>query len=502
MQSMLSSSLLNTAAGLLSLAAGLGSSVIVARLLGVEGAGIVAYALWIMSVATLVSGLGIPQTLLRFIARTDGTADKPAGLANVLTKAFTLSTLSLAAAMLAYAGWLWLDGDVAHALIWSASTLLFVAYAYSTMSLAAAEGLGRFRESTFYASLGCVIQPLAILAGSLLLGPAGAILGHVLRHVPQALSLRRYMVPPRPATEVCAPVVTPVMKSYARDNWLSGGLSAVLSSRIELAIIGFYFALADVGYYAIGITMTGMVIQVALFLIATLVPYLGHHFDRGDVPALSRVYNRSLLGLVLVLAPIGFGGAAIAPQLIPMLFGAEFEPAVGVSVVLLVFCVSQAIEYVPSRLLLAAERSRDALVLSIVGGLVSVALLLLVVPHYGGIGAAWAKGGVSIATVAFYMWYGKARLGVTARVASLAKVLVSAALCAVAARVVMDWLGGLPGMGLAILVGGVVYVLVLLISGAIPPEDRRLVADWAGERIPGQFAGIVRRAILVGQSGS
>ena len=56
---MLGSSLVNTVAGLLSLLAGLASSIVVARLLGVEGAGAVAYALWIMTAATLASDLGM-----------------------------------------------------------------------------------------------------------------------------------------------------------------------------------------------------------------------------------------------------------------------------------------------------------------------------------------------------------------------------------------------------------------------------------------------------------
>ena len=69
---MLGSSLVNTVAGLLSLLAGLASSIVVARLLGVEGAGAVAYALWIMTAATLASDLGIPQALLRFAAQEEG----------------------------------------------------------------------------------------------------------------------------------------------------------------------------------------------------------------------------------------------------------------------------------------------------------------------------------------------------------------------------------------------------------------------------------------------
>ncbi|MCL6707227.1 oligosaccharide flippase family protein [Pseudomonas sp. R2.Fl] len=490
---MLSSSLINTAAGMLSLVAGLGSSVLVARLLGVEGAGIVAYALWIMTLATLVSGLGMPHTILRFIARTDAAPDGVGGLVNVLTRRFALSTGVAALGLAGYAAWLFMDGKDDDGLVWIAVTVLFLSYAYSTMSLAAAEGLGRFRESTFYSAVGSLIQPFSVLAGGLLLGPAGAILGHALRHAPQALSLRRY----RTKGPVTATVVTPAMRRYARDNWLSGGLSEILSSRIELALIGLFFTLSDVGFYSIGLTMSGLVIQVALFLVATLVPYLGHHHDRGDREALARVFNRSLLGMTVVLAPISLGGAAIAPVLIPFLFGADFTPAISVSVVLLVFCLFQALEYVPARLLLATERSSEALRLSIVRGLISVILLMLVVPRYGGEGAAWAKGVVSIGTMVFYAIFCQRVLGVAFRLGGFVKVIAAAALCAVVARVCIAWMPGVSGMALGVFAGALVYGAGLLALNAIPAEDRAMVADWAATRLPGGLAGLLRRLVLV-----
>jgi len=493
MQSMLSSSLLNTAAGILSLAAGLGSSVLVARLLGVEGAGIVAYALWIMTLTTLVSGFGIPPTLLRFVARTDGEPESAGGLVNILTRRFALPTGVAALGLVGYAGWFFLHDRSSDGLLWIAITVLFLSYAYSTMSLAAAEGLGRFRESTFYSAVGSLIQPLSVMIGALLLGPAGAILGHAMRHFPQALSLRRYAAKGPVETSV----VTPAMRRYARDNWLSGGLAEILSSRIELALIGLFFTLMDVGFYSIGLTMSGMVIQVALFLVATLVPYLGHHHDRGDREALTRVFNRSLLGMTIVLAPISLGGAAIAPVLIPLLFGADFVPAISVSVVLLFFCLFQALEYVPARLLLATERSSESLRLSIIRGLTSVILLMLVVPRYGGEGAAWAKGVVSIGTMVFYAIFCQRVLGVPFRFDGLMKVVIAAALCAVAARLCIVWMPGVSGMVLGVFIGALVYGAGLLLLNAIPAEDRAMVADWADGRLPDNLAGLLRRLVLV-----
>ena len=87
---MLGSSLVNTVAGLLSLLAGLASSIVVARLLAVEGAGAVAYALWIMTAATLASDLGIPQALLRFAAQEEG---ERAGVARALRGSVGISAI-------------------------------------------------------------------------------------------------------------------------------------------------------------------------------------------------------------------------------------------------------------------------------------------------------------------------------------------------------------------------------------------------------------------------
>ncbi|MEP5624743.1 MAG: oligosaccharide flippase family protein, partial [Hyphomicrobiales bacterium] len=69
MASMLRMSVVNTSAGMLSMLAGFICSIIVARVLGVEGTGLVAYALWFMTVATIVSDNGMPQAALRFIKR-------------------------------------------------------------------------------------------------------------------------------------------------------------------------------------------------------------------------------------------------------------------------------------------------------------------------------------------------------------------------------------------------------------------------------------------------
>ncbi len=497
MKSMLGSSLLNAAAGLLSLFAGFGSSVVVARALGVEGAGIVAYALWIMTVATLISDFGMPQAILRFVGQSDGADDggRP-GLVRTMTRRFVATTGALAITMLGYAGWLALSGQESVSLIWAATTGLFLVYAYSTLSLGAAQGLGRFRESSLNTAIGCLLQPFLVLLGALVLGPAGAIFGHMFRHLPQALSLRKYLSPARAGVQP----VTPAMTTYARNSWLSGGITALLGSRVELAVIGLFFNLTAVGHYAIASTMTGMVIQLSYFLVAPLVPLFSYHNDRGDHAGLTEAYQRSLLGLSLVLAPICFGGAAISPVLIPALFGEDFRPAVELSVVLLAFGFAAAMVTVPYRMMLARERSGAVLRLSIWEGLACIGLLLVVVPRFGTMGAAWVKGLTGTASFLFCLWYCHRRLGVACKPLALLKVLLAALCCAAAASACLWWMPNLPGMLLGIVAGAIAYLLALTILSAVPLEERRIVARWAEGKLPAPLAGLLSRAMLASRS--
>lgn len=474
---MFGASMMNTAAGLASLIAGFGSSIIVARMLGVEGSGIVAYALWIMTAATLASDLGLPQALLRFAAK--GDASERVALARALTRRFAISTGVLAAAMAGFALWRYWSGSPPAAWIWMATAGLFLCYAYSTLSLGVAQGLGQFRQTSVNTLAGCLIQPVAVAAGAVLLGPAGAILGQMARHLPQALRLRGYLVSDAAATAYAVP---PAVNRYARDNWVSGGLTAILSSRVELAIIGAYLGVTEIGQYATGATMAGMIVQLTFSLAAVLVPLFSSYQDRGDLAGLVRSYQRSLFGLALLLAPLCFGGAAIAPVLVPTMFGEAFRPAGEIAVLLVAFAFAQVLTTVPYRLMLAKERTRAVLHLSIWEGVVSMAALLVAVPLWGVMGAAVVKSVTAAVTALVYLGYCRFVLAVPMRPGPVLKVMVSAALCAGAAATVIAWKPDLLGLTLSIPAGAATYGLALLVLSAIPADEIDLAKAWLKAR--------------------
>jgi len=486
---MLGSSMINAAASLLSLLAGFASSVIVARLLGVEGAGTVAYALWIMTAGTLVADLGLPQALLRFVGRN---AEESASLVRALGRRFSLASALLASVLLGFALFRYGQGAMTQAWVWVASAGLYLAYAYSTLALGVEQGLGKFRQASGRTAVGCLVQPFSVALGAVLFGPAGAISGHVFRHLPQVLALRHYFPGEARKKRQAVPAV---VSAYARNNWISGGLTVLLASRVEFAIIGFYFSVSEVGQYATGATMAGMIVQLAFALVAVLVPLFASYHDRGDRPGLIRSYQRSLMGMSLLLAPICFGGGAIAPVLVPALFGPAFGPAGQLAAILVPFTFAQVLTTVSYRMMLAQERSKAVLQFSLWEGALCMIALMIVVPIYGPVGAAWVKGLTATASAVLHLAYCWRRLDVPFHPVVLLKVTLAAALCAGTAATLLMWEPDLVGLALAIPASAVVYVALVILLRVVPQEERRVVAHWSVGKLPAFISSRLRRTV-------
>lgn len=480
MASMLRMSVVNTSAGMVSMLGGFISSIIVARTLGVDGTGIVAYALWFMSVATLVADLGTPQATLRFIARDTGeNLELRSGLFHQLFYRFAKASALAVLGIACYALWLLQRGQVESAFVWFTTIALYLSYAYSTLAIGAAQGLGQFDRAAQRTLIGCLIQPFAVLAGALTLGPAGAILGHAIRHLPQALDLRTYLSK-KPSNS--NPIPTEI-RHYARNNWISGSILALFGARIELAIIGFFFTITQVGFYAIGLTMTGMIAQLALFIVAFVVPKFGELHDEANDQAFANAFEGTIRWLSIVIAPITIGGAAIAPALIPLVFGDDFVPAVGPAIILLVFSIAQALAAVLSRAILAKNRSSDELRISLVWCGLSIVVLLVVVPFFGQTGAAWARGALNALLLVILASYCSRALSLHIPILTLVKSIAAAGICATTALGVLQYVSGVPGLLLAVAAAAPVYVLTLMLLRTIPTSELEPFANEIKSRI-------------------
>ncbi|CTQ54710.1 colanic acid exporter [Roseibium album] len=493
MHSLISASLFVSASGILSLIAGFLSSVVVARMLGAEGTGLTALALWVAITGAIVAGRGIPAVILRYISRQKDTAEARNGLVRIYYLKYMWPVFLVSSLFLLYGIYVHATDDPNSAFVWIIAGVTCIAYAQGHFVIAAEHGLGQFPKAAKKTALGSLLQIPITLTGAFLFGPAGAMLGYLARHLPQAFGLKQFRNPVRTQDAE----ISDQMVRYGNSNWISIILDSLIKTRVELVFIGLFFSVVDVGYFAAAVTFSSLILQLSFYMAAGLTPGFGKLFDDNATEQLKISYDRSLRWLSLLLLPVSLGGAAVMPELIPFAFGYDFLPAVPIAVILVFFSLPQALFSVPLAAMLAFENDRRLLFMNsfAAGGLIT--LNLIFTPMFGGIGAAVIRGVIGVAIFAWLAVYCYRRLGLAIDLSAQVRILISGMACAATAYAILLQQGGLAGLAIAIPVAGVVYVFFLRLTKSIPEADLKIVRDTFDRHVPNRFKPILRPALSV-----
>jgi len=488
MNSLLSSSVFSILAAVASLISGFASSVIVARMLGPEGSGVVAFAIWLAMTGSMTVNLGSTAVLLRYSKRHDREEAPGGGLARTVSKRFVPPLVLFCVGLVAY-GLLPHDKPEAYPLsFWIATAAFGLAFTLGAQGMAAARGLDRFKETTKLAFWGCVLQLPLVALGGWLFGAAGALLGYVARHVPQALRFFHYA---RGAAGDQPPVMTTKMKAHARNSWISEVIGALVWGRIEILFLSLFFTATITGYYAAGLSLAALVVQLPSQMVAGLTPHIGHHRDSGNMEQIRATYSRVFRWMAMLILPICLGGFAIMPALIPLLFGEAFTPAVVPAGIVLIASILTALSVIPSHMINAFERTDMYLVASPVTAAVSIGILFLLVPNFGTTGAGIARlivHGMWFVWLVAFCWMS---LKIVPPLWALTKILAAGMACAAAASLTLG-VAGPAGTGLiaAILCGGAVYLATIRLFGCINRSEVNELAPNLATVLPRRLARI------------
>jgi O-antigen/teichoic acid export membrane protein len=108
-------------------------------------------------------------------------------------------------------------------------------------------------------------------------------------------------------------------------------------------------------------------------------------------------------------------GSALAPIVLPLVFGADFTPSVRMAQVLFGAGILSAVGSITGAGLLSVGRPTARSVGQVAGLVVNVAMLALLVPALGAIGAAWATVGAYAVMAAVSVWQFRRLTGISAR---------------------------------------------------------------------------------------
>lgn len=496
-------SLYSAIAGLSTVLASFISGVIVANLLGVEGVGVVAFAVWIALVAAPVIDGGTAMSVSRFSADLRGRDDTaaaralPGRLARRLLAYNLLGAAALGVFYFAGADGGFpsletsLDGLTAGVPV---NLALIVAILISLQSFAmfgAAyfRGVQNFVTLAILTFVSMIAQIVCVYAGVRYYGIPGAIAGYAVGQLCLAAATLGLLWRRGPLS----PAITGQIRQYGRFSWAANVCNTFVWSRIEILFLQLFWSYREVGWFSVALALAALASQGPLLLTGAFLPMLSKKHGQDDRAGLQAAFSSGTRMLAMLAFPICFFMAAVVPVLIGFLYGPEFKPAVPTAMIIVTAAAFTITTVIGTHLVNALARSDFIFFSSLAGALLSVVLGLLLIPDLGLVGAAISRAATQLAMIGLGLWFIITRLGFSYPFQRLSRILLAALVAASTAYFTVALLGDLRGLLAAACLAPLVYLTALRFLRATDPEDisvlRRL--KTALPRPLAGFAGII-----------
>jgi len=261
------------------------------------------------------------------------------------------------------------------------------------------------------------------------------------------------------------------VRRFALESWAGYLVTGFAWARMEVFFLHVSWGSQSVALFSASVTLANLATQGPLLLTNGLLPYLsrqqGHREDRTQ----QATYATGMRLLAFLIFPACLGAAAIAPALVPAIYGKAFSGAVPSTVVLLCGATVTASCSVGFIYLLAMERTRFVVATGGVAALAVIVCGVTLVPTFGVMAAAIARAVIQASTSIVTIWYLSRYLDCPTPVADLARIAAAALICAGAAFVCITWVQGPAGITLAVLAGVCVYGVAARLLRVLPKSD-------------------------------
>lgn len=168
------------------------------------------------------------------------------------------------------------------------------------------------------------------------------------------------------------------------------GVAVTIYHRSDQVMLGMMSTQLETGLYAVSSRLYGAVILIPSALAASSYPILVRQIknscDSGFKPSYQWFFDSTVASAMVLAAFMFFA----APLIIFILFGSEFSNSVPILQIHAVSAVFVAVGMARNRYLYCANLQTIAMTATIFGAFVNVALNLVLIPRYGGVGAATA----------------------------------------------------------------------------------------------------------------
>lgn len=481
--SLSSRTLWNAAGSLVATVGRVVSAVVIARQLGPDTVGKYAFLVAVAEFMVQFISLGLPSTLTRFMAETTGRGGQ-AGQAGLLRwvagRYAALALLGAAALAFGLSGYAMTTNLLLGVFLLSLTTYTLV-HAY----LSGIQNFRQLAKINFFSGLALVVcQPVGVA----LFGLDGALIGGIVSSFMSLLALRpiaaAFMKGKLPAGDMPAPSD---MRRYALYTWLAALVSAIVWSRTEVFFLSSFGTHAEVGYFNVSLTLYGGVYMLGGLLTGGMTPHFSTLVGSDSREMLQRDYGRFMSMVALFNFPLCIGGAAIMPELLPLIFGKEYVPAIPAATVLMVgglMCVG----WVSNSITYAFGKSNYIFNIALLCAFLMLAGCAAIIPAHGALGGSWVRLGVQAVSTVIGIAIVHVLMKYVPPYLAILKIGLAACMCAVVARlVIVQFPGEALALAAGVAAGALTYLLSLRVLCPIPVGDRDAYVRLAS-RLPGRAA--------------
>ncbi len=250
------------------------------------------------------------------------------------------------------------------------------------------------------------------------------------------------------------------------------GFALGLSYKFDSVILNIFRSDAETGYYNAAYNLIFSAALVSNVFNTALYPSLARRAVR-EPDSLPRIYERALRYMMLIALPIAVGGWALAGQLIPFLFTADYLPAVpALRIIIWSLPLMFASEFLGYIVLISGREGRAAKAVLVSTGL-NVVMNLLLVPYFGFIGAAVMTVLTEAVLVGQYVWALRSLMQKINWSSSLLRPLLAVALMGGLVFFLQTLLPLLANVA----VGALAYAALLLVLGVVGKDDLRFIRN-------------------------
>ena len=356
-----------------------------ARYLGPSQFGEIAYVLSFVAFFSVVAQLGLDGVAVRDMARNED--DSPEILGTVLRLRVVAGFLAWAAAIAAMK--LLRPADP--------QALLLTAIAAATLVFQAADTVDLWFQSKTQSKRTIVSKSYAYLAANVLkVGlivaqaplPAFVLVGVIELAISAAILWRTYQRYP-----------TPFHWRWSRDRmvrllrecapYLFAGLAVLVYMRIDQLMLRDMVGEHELGLYSAALPLSTALHFIPMALCTSIAPAMTRLRQR-DIEAYDRALGQLFSAMWWIMLPLAALVAILSPHIISLLYGSAYAATAPILAVHVFAGVPVALGVAQSIWIVNEGRNMISLYRTMIGATCNVALNLLLIPHFGGLGAAVA----------------------------------------------------------------------------------------------------------------